>query len=473
MYKGVTCLQALVDRARRIAPAFPQARLLAALMLLAVLAAAGLTVLFSIVPRYQVWYGQELVGSSRDLAALADRLGDWAHREMEREINLAAEGKTWTYQLSELGLVIAPEDLDAALRAGARELPWWQRLAWSRPSIKVQEHARWDLQRLTAALTPVVQTLSREPVPAELRIENQIPVIQSEVVGQSVEPQVVLQALQSLGTSAELQVPVTTRLPAVTRSSLEQLRIRKLVAELTTHYDPSIPRADNVEKAAAAFDGVMLRPGEILSYNATVGPINTATGWKQAYVIVAGELVEGVGGGVCQVATTLYGAALRANLEIMERHPHQLAVPYVPASQDAAIAQGWEDLKLRNTTLGHLLIRTETGGGAVTFRLYGDLPDDQEVKIESRVLGQRPFPTRLVADGALAPGQQRIKLYGSPGLSSEGYRLVYRGGVLVKRELLSRDNYLPSTQVVLTGPSAAPAPEPPAAPELPGAGENG
>ncbi len=434
-------------------------RLRAVIAVLLLALTAGLIALFTVPPHYEVWFGEDRIAGGRDFGQLEEALNGWAHAQMGREVRLTAESDSWTYRLSELGFTVATEELHTALRAQAESLPWWQRLAWSRPTLRIEHQATWDRERLTAALAPVRSNLNRDPVPAELRIENQTPVIIPEVEGRSVEPQVVLQALQMLGPATELEVPLTTRLPEVTRPSLESMRIRKLVAEWTTRYDPTIPRADNVEKAAAAFNGVMLKPGEVLSYNATVGPINAETGWKQAYVIVGGELVEGIGGGVCQVATTLYGAALRANMEIMERHQHQLAVPYVPASQDAAIAQGWEDLKLRNTTLGHLLIQTEAGDGAVTFRLYGDVPDGQEVKIESKVLGSRPFPTKTITDSTLAPGQQRVKMYGSPGLASEGYRVVYQNGQVVKRELLSRDNYLPTTQVVLVGPGLSqPAP---------------
>jgi len=423
-------------------------------------------------PLYTVQVGDQVLAVGRDLAALRETIRIDAARQADRTVTLVAGEQRYSFRLSELGMQVLPEAALTQFGQAIARLPWGQRLAWSRPDVAVAYESEWDTSKLEAALAPIAASLAREPVPASLKVINKQPVITPEVVGAAVSTESVLQALRNLGSATEMSLPVESRLPEVTQASLESMRIKRLIAEWSTYYDPSIPRAENVEKAARAFNGLTLKPGEILSYNGTVGPIDTANGWREAYVIVAGELVPGVGGGVCQVATTFYGAALRANLEIMERHPHQLAVTYIDPSQDAAIAQGWEDLKLRNTALGHLLIETEAGGGRVTFRLYGDVPEGQEVKVESKVLGSKPFGTKTVVDPGLPPGRQSVKLSGNPGYSSEAYRVVYRDGREVRRELLSRDSYLPTAQVVLVGPqpqpqAPPPPPQPPADPPSP------
>ncbi|HLN63218.1 MAG TPA: VanW family protein [Symbiobacteriaceae bacterium] len=413
-------------------------------------AGAGLA-LGAVPPRYEVRLRDRPVAAGRDLGALSAGLQARWEGELAREVTLTAGDRSWTYQLADLGLPDGRTQLAAELEAQAGQLPWWERLALSHPVLTVEPPPGWLTEKLEAALLPIRAEVERQPVDATFHIEKQVPVITPETNGTQLETGRVLEALKGLGEGRQLALPVTDRAPAVTRASLEAMHITRVIAEWTTHYDPSIPRADNVERAARAFNGLILKPGEILSYNATVGPVDEANGWKEAFVIVNGELVPGVGGGVCQVATTFYGAALRANLDILERHPHQLAVAYIAPSQDAAIAQGWEDLKIRNTSLGHLYIETEAGGGSVTFRLYGDQPKDQEVRIESQVLGSRPYPTKVLSDPSLAPGQQVVKVAGNNGLISEAYRAVYVGGKLVKRERLSQDEYLPTTQVVLRG----------------------
>lgn len=418
-----------------------------------VLTLTALAVAFWPAPVYEVTVGETPVASGRDPAALAAALAAWSRRELARPVTLEANGLRWEYSRAELGLVLRPDLVGAALDRALAAVPRIEQWTSRRIRLQLAGTDTWDPERLEAALAPARAAVERPPEPAQLRIENGRPVIHPGTDGITVDAIAVLAALQAPSAPTLLHLPVARKSPDVTRETLERLHIKRLIAEWTTDYDPTIPRADNVAKAALAFNGLMLRPGEILSYNATVGPINTATGWKEAYVIVSGELVPGVGGGVCQVATTLYGAALRANLEIMERHPHQLAVTYIAPSQDAAIAQGFEDLKLRNTTQGHLLIQSEAGGGRVTFRIYGDAPDDLQVRIESKVLSTKPYPTRVVPDPAVAPGTRHVKLPGNVGVSSEGYRVIYRGGKQVKRELLSRDTYLPTTEVLVAGPS--------------------
>ncbi len=428
-------------------------RLWVAALVCLLLLGTGVTGLASVPPVYAVWLNGRHVGTGRDPESLRRALQAEVKRQLNREITLTAGEHRWTYRLRELGMTLSAAEVTAAFDEAAAQIAWWERLPHRRVEIRLSQPPAWDEVRLQEALGPIRAAVERAPVPAELRIEDRRPVIIPEVVGRSVELQPVLKALRSLGDAAHLEVPVTEQVPEVTEASLAAMRIKRLIAEWTTYYDPSIPRAENVEKAARAFHGLILKPGQILSYNDTVGPVNRENGWQPAPVIVGGELVPGVGGGVCQVATTFYGAALRANLDIVERHPHQLAVGYIAPSQDAAIAQGWEDLKLRNTTLGHMLIETEAEGGRVTFRIYGDLPEGQEVRIESRVIREQPFEEKEVVDPSLAPGTRVVKTWGSPGLVSEAYRLVYQDGKLVKRERLSRDSYLPTHQVVLVGPA--------------------
>jgi len=442
----------LAERARQAAAALPVRPSWPVALAVAALLSGLLSLLFAVPPVYQVYVGDRHVAGSRHLAELVALVEADVARDLSRTVALTAGENQWYYSLASLGLTPAV-DAAAALTEAAQLVPWWQRNGWSRPALHVSGLTTWDAAVLESAIGPVRLALQTEPSPARFAVTNREPVITPEVNGVLVETQAVLVALQGLGQSDWLEVPLSPKPPAVTRATLESMRIRKLVSQWTTQYDPTIPRAENVERAARAFNGLVIKPGEILSYNATVGPVDAANGWKEAYIIVSGELVPGVGGGVCQVATTFYGAALRANLEILERHPHQLAVTYIEPSQDAAIAQGWEDLKIRNTSPGYIYIETEAGEGRVTFRVYGDAPDGQEVRIESQILGSRPFTSRRIVDPALAPGQQVVKLAGHPGPVSEAYRLVYQDGELVKKELLSRDNYLPTTQVILTGPA--------------------
>lgn len=421
--------------------------LLVSLALLAVLVQSAF---LSSEVRYDLWINGKQVAEELDSDAIRTALTAWSDERKGWLITLEYGGRGWRYSMEELGMLLPMAEAARQVDQGLARRPWWQRSL----EIHLDLSAGWDPARLEAALAPVEEEVERLPLDARLAVEEGAVRIYPSMDGIAVDRDALRRALLAHGEAQRLSLPVQAVKPWQSTEVVEGWGIRRLVAEWTTHYDPTIPRADNVERAARAFDGLVLKPGEILSYNATVGPIDASTGWKEAKVIVAGELVPGIGGGVCQVATTLYGAALRANLEIMERHPHQLAVSYIPPSEDAAVAQGYQDLKIRNTMPGHLLLQTDAWDGTVTFRLYGDLPPGQEVKIESKVTGSVPVPTRTVVDPSLAPGQQ-VATDGIPGLTSEAYRLVFQNGELVKRERLSQDRYLPTAAVLRVGAPAA------------------
>lgn len=399
-------------------------------------------------PRFTLWINGEQIVTSGDPERLTTALAGWVDAVQNRPISLRFEGQQWSFQPAQLGIGLPMAEGQQQIARSLAERPWWVR----NHTIRLELAATLDPIRLEEALQTIRQAVERAPVDAALQVVDE----QVEITPGLAGVQVDAARLQRLLLGGELadviSLPVTLVDPAVTTESLAQLGVKRLIADWATEYDPSIPRAENVERAARAFDGLMLKPGEILSYNGTVGPVDGAHGWREALVIIDGELVPGIGGGVCQVATTLYGAALRANLEILERHPHQLAVSYIPPSEDAAVAQGYQDLKIRNNTLGHLLLKTEAGEGRVRFRLYGDLPAGQAVRIESQVTGTDGFSTRRVLDPSLAPGQEVAVSPGARGVRSEAYRQVWVDGEMVKRELLSRDRYLPTAAVVKVGP---------------------
>lgn len=415
-----------------------------------VLVVAGLIWTFRPAPVVPVAVWGEAVGvdrrnPARSLAVMEELALDMA----ERRVELAAEGARWSFAAAELGLSVETEELLAAV---IREL---QGRRWAPGAIRTPPPVRIDSERLEQALAPVLAALEREPQDALLRLRGDEPVIEPHVIGRRIDRDrlaaLLMDWFRAGGPSLLLAVPLRDELPAITATTVEQMGLRRLIAEATTAYDPTIPRAENVQRAAAAFDGLVFKPGQILSYTGIVGPIGTDTGWKEAYVIVNGELVSGVGGGVCQVSSTFYGAVLRAGFEILERHPHQLAVQYVEPGLDAAVAPGFEDLKVRNTTPGHILVRTEAEGGRVTVRLYGDLPPDTRFALETQTVGRIPFETVEVADDQMAPGERLVKSWGAEGYEVEAYRLTYQAGELVRRELLSRDAYRPVRQIELVG----------------------
>ncbi|MDF2836991.1 MAG: VanW family protein, partial [Paenibacillus sp.] len=186
--------------------------------------------------------------------------------------------------------------------------------------------------------------------------------------------------------------------------------------------------------------------------------------YKEAPVILNGRLVPGIGGGICQVSSTLYQAILRAGLAIVERRNHSLPVAYLPVGQDATYATDAIDFKFRNSTGKHLIIRTVAENRKLTVKLFGTMPENISYDIESVTLKTVEPSAQQVVNPKLAVGEQRVVETGKPGYVVETFRTLVEDGVAVSRERVSRDTYRAQPTVIEVGPSspgATPSPNTP------------
>ncbi len=224
--------------------------------------------------------------------------------------------------------------------------------------------------------------------------------------------------------------------------SLDEVKLdTEKLSSFTTYFDgENYDRAHNVRLAAKLINGKVLEVGEIFSFNTVVGARTAARGFKAAKIIENGEFVEGIGGGVCQVSTTIYNAALLAGCEICEYHPHSLAVSYVPPSYDAMVSGNYFDLKFKNTSGKKLYIRATAGANYVRFTIFGR-SDGATYEFNSKVTGNIAAPEEVTGD------ESAVK-EGRDGIISEGYLTVTRNGIK-RTVLLRRDKYAPVKRVVL------------------------
>ncbi|MDE7181667.1 MAG: VanW family protein [Clostridia bacterium] len=215
---------------------------------------------------------------------------------------------------------------------------------------------------------------------------------------------------------------------------------KKLSSYITYFDGENESRSHNIRLAADKINGTILQSGESFSFNATVGERTEARGFKTAKIIEKGYFVEGVGGGVCQVSTTLFNAAISGGLRINEYHPHSLSVSYVPPSCDAMVSGTYFDLKFENVTGYTVYIRARTGKNYVAFDLYGR-GDGAKYSLSSTVTGSIPAPEETTDD------ETQVKA-GRDGILSEGYLTVTRNGI-TKTTLFRKDKYSPVKRVVL------------------------
>ena len=217
----------------------------------------------------------------------------------------------------------------------------------------------------------------------------------------------------------------------------------KLAAFSTYFSETDKGRCANIALAAARIDGIALQPYGEFSFNACVGERTAEKGYKQAKIIVNGEYVLGVGGGVCQVSTTLYNLAVLSGLTVTEFHPHSLCVGYVSPSRDAMVSSA-SDLKLFNPYAETVYLSVVVSKGAITATAYGK-QDGYKREMECKELETMPPPPPEIKYGE----KDEIVRYGKDGVKSECYLKTYRNGVLLSVKRLRVDNYLPTRGIII------------------------
>ncbi|MCY9591669.1 hypothetical protein PC41400_02795 [Paenibacillus chitinolyticus] len=246
-----------------------------------------------------------------------------------------------------------------------------------------------------------------------------------------------------------IQVPFRLQEPEVTEKMLRGQHVDRLITQFSTPLNQSSPgRRHNVRSTAATLHEVILKPGEIFDYAPIIEQTGVKFGFREAPVILNGKLVPGVGGGICQVSTTLYNAVLRAGLEIVERRNHSLPISYAPLGQDATFSTGFINFRFRNDTKAHLLIRTEMSDTALTIKLFGSVPTDTTYEIMSNTVETIQPPVKYVHNPGLKTGEQVELSPGKQGFVVDTYRIKKQGGKEVSREKISRDRYTPQARVV-------------------------
>lgn len=219
---------------------------------------------------------------------------------------------------------------------------------------------------------------------------------------------------------SEYIIPIKTLYPSVTTNMIGTEAFPDLLSTFSTNYSVrDKDRTTNLTLAANKINGTVLMPGETFSYNTVVGARTIAAGYKEAPIYLSGQVVDGLGGGICQITSTLYNAVVYANLEIVERTNHQFVPSYVTASRDATVVYGSIDFKFKNNRNYPIKITCSVSGGVANFKIFGLKQDDDcEVQISSYETGRT-----------------------STAIYSEAYKILKRDGKEVGRELLSKDTY--------------------------------
>lgn len=226
-----------------------------------------------------------------------------------------------------------------------------------------------------------------------------------------------------------------------------------LLAKFTTRYDETAEnRATNIRLSSEKINGTILMPDETFSYNKVVGERTIKAGYKEAGVYMGGKVVNGIGGGICQVSTTLYNAVLLANLDITSRRNHYFITSYVSPSRDATVSYGSIDFQFKNTRNYPVKIECISRNGTCQVFIYGMQEETEyEVEIQDKVTEIIPYTTKTVSTNQLPKGESQVIQTGVHGYKSEAYRILKINGKVISKTLLSKDSYNPLQEVIEVG----------------------
>ncbi|WFD09556.1 VanW family protein [Tepidibacter hydrothermalis] len=311
----------------------------------------------------------------------------------------------------------------------------------------------YDDEKLEDSLTQIANQIDKEPQNAKISIANKSISITPETSGHIIDKEklkeTILNNIENNNYS-DINVPVKEIHAQITKEYLS--KVNTLLGEFSTRFNAgNYNRSYNVKLVAQKVNGVLVNPGEEFSFNDTTGKRGLSQGFKMAPIIVQGQLEEGVAGGVCQVSSTLYNAALYSGVTITDRRNHTIPSSYVTKGRDATLVFGSTDFKFKNYYQNPIYIENVVVSNNIISRIYGNASDKNNIGVTTDVTKKIPRQVEVKEDASLALGKERIDDKGRDGYKVDTYRIYYQNGKVAKKELISKSYYPPRKKVVYRG----------------------
>lgn len=363
---------------------------------------------------------------------------------------------TWDHDAAQLtltrardGFAVDQEDLTEKLTEACRnaaETGQFVVLRYSEPAA------------VSADLAAVQEAVCQEKINAAYDVENQCVTAAQE--GIFFELAALEEAYAAAREGETFVFAVTVEQPDVTQATLERCLFRDVLSSYTTHAGGTVGRRTNVRLAAEYCTDTILNAGDVFDYTTALGSITAARGFQPAPGYRNGKTVDMTGGGVCQVSSTIYAAALYANLEIVTRTNHGYASSYIGLGLDATVASSGPQFQFRNDTLYPIRVECvyNTKTNDITVTLYGTKTDDTYVEMETEILSKTDYEIEYKETDTLPKGTQQVEQTAYTGYDVKTYRKVYRGdGTLLSSTLESRSRYKSRNKIILVGTYEEPA----------------
>ena len=251
----------------------------------------------------------------------------------------------------------------------------------------------------------------------------------------------------------EYIIPLNITLPSKTVNDLGEDAFPDVLGTYTTLYDASNENRDNnVNLASEKINGTIIYPGETFSYNQIVGKRTIEAGYKEAGAYAGGKVVQEIGGGICQVSSTLYNAVLYANLEVVERYNHYFETSYVDPGRDATVSWGSLDFQFKNNRDYAIKIEAKARNGVCEITIKGIKQDnDYEVVIQPQVTSIIKKTERYENDSSLEEGVTQVTQEGHDGCTSETHKILKQNGAIISDEIISQDYYHALEKIIKKG----------------------
>ena len=399
-----------------------------------------------------LWLGlvKEPTNLSLSAAAFTDE-GEAQVRELLKSIadELYVEPVDFTYELGEEAVDVTPGSDGQSLDTDTLFTAVESALIQGEAELRIEPETVPSAELSGKVLSELIYI---EPQPAGVDADGRLT---PAVIGRAVNADEAQSILDAADPGETVSIPLEYIPPGVSED--ESMYYTDLLASITTNLDGVAPRSHNVGLAASSCNGVVIAPGEIFSYLGAIGSPSTANGYQVSTGYQGGETVDMVGGGICQVSSSLYYCAVYSNLEIVRRACHAFTVSYLPRGLDATVYYPSLDFKFRNNTGYPIKIVAYTEGGAygkLTVQFYGSNPDGITVETERHTLSTTPWTTVYEPDETIPRGTTTVKTTPYTGYTAEVYRCVYdANGNLISRTYENFSRYSKRDKVVLYNPA--------------------
>ena len=329
----------------------------------------------------------------------------------------------------------------------------------AQPTVYDVERSMYDDALVRQYAQTAASQVNREPVDAKVKsfnLETYAFEFEADQPGYTLNQEALIAGIEGAlsGGGGSVNLMIETIAPTVTQENVAA-QYGMIASAVTNASSSSSNRLSNIRLALSSINGTCLEPGESFSFNQVVGQRTAERGYKSATAYSGGKVTEELGGGICQVSTTLFNAAVKADLQINERHPHSLTVSYVDIGKDAAVDWGNKDLRFTNTSSDRVYICGYVNDEKrVCIGIFGKLlPNGVTITVESEKTGTRAYETEYQMSFELATGKTRVIQKGKDGYTAVAYK-VWRdaNGNEIERSQLCKSSYQSTPQIIEYGP---------------------